>query len=83
MKITCYGDCSPGCAFMDQNGKCTSDCDNIHDEDEIMDKAKKITMWAMLNTQEAIEITRNELQRIEQLEKELNHEEISHSHTMP
>lgn len=30
MKITCYGDCSPGCAFMDENGKCTSDCDNIH-----------------------------------------------------
>ncbi len=52
MKITCYGDCSPGCAFMDEKGKCTSDCDNIHDEDNINVGDTNNESWAIQEKQQ-------------------------------
>ena len=35
MEIYCYGDCSPGCAYMDEDGNCTLKCKKI-DETEIL-----------------------------------------------
>lgn len=34
MEIYCYGDCTPGCVYQDDNGNCTLDCKKSDEQND-------------------------------------------------